>query len=349
MQHKFRPVRGPHPKKRTPTSKVEPLVSNYNDDPRRYLGMEIDRRYAVKQLIGRGGLGYVFEGTDKKKDEKVAVKIYHRLSDDKLDDPQCIVDEAMHIAEIKHRNIVEIKDAGMISYDKPYVVMEFLDGHDLGKYVNFQHHVTFQHPSWEELCRIISQVCSALGELHKRGIIHRDVKPLNVFMTNEAIVKLFDFDISKFRFLYLMEENKETTGHIHGTPEYFAPELAGGLRGYDHRVDIYALGIMMYEMICGVRPFEGSILDILHNHINTSPVPPSMKISGLNIPQRIESIILQALEKDPKDRFANMYEMRDALLKCYSKCPGFITPKLHFGISLDIIPTAEIQHTLTHV
>jgi serine/threonine-protein kinase len=343
MQHRARPVTGPHPRKRTPTSKVEPLVSGYNDDPRRYVGKEIDKRYVVKQLIGRGGLGFIYEGTDKTDKGRVAIKIYHRLSDDKLDDPQCIVDEAMHIAKIRHRNLVKIKDAGLLLADKPYVVMEYLNGSDLDKYLR---NGMIPVPAINSL---MTQVCSGLGALHRVGIIHRDVKPSNIFLTQEGVVKVFDFDISKFRFLYLKEKNKETTGYIHGTLKYFAPELARGLRGYDHRVDIYALGIMMYEFVYGSAPFCGSELDLLHMHINGHPTPPSRASDQSDVPKKVVNIIMRALEKDPNERFANMYEMRDALLKCYSKCPGFITPKLHFGIDPHLIPTAEINRTLTHV
>jgi serine/threonine-protein kinase len=287
-----------------------------------YLGKEI-AGYKILRLIGFGGFSYVYEAVDKH-GSRVALKIYRPLVGEKSNFADIIVDEARQIAKIQHENIVKILDAEMLSENQPYVVMEYLEGNDLG-------YMMRQTLSIEKILDIMRKVCLGLGMLHAHGVIHRDVKPANMFYTNDRVVKVIDFDISRVKFLHIREKNKETIGIVNGTAAYISPELALGM-DFDHRVDVYSSGIMMYKMVCGEAPFDGSPLDLLSSHVNLKPMPPRLKCPGNGIPENVEQIIMRALEKKPEDRFPDMYAMRAAILRITHECPSFSCPKLNFGL-----------------
>jgi serine/threonine-protein kinase len=283
------------------------LSHHHHTSTDRFIGRIIDRRYSIEGKLGSGALGTVYLATDLRTQRKVALKIYKHLPFEKRDGPELIVGEAEIIAKIDHENIVKVFGAGIIQdsqEDKPYIVMEYLEGQNLSEYLS--HKGTL---SWDETKRIAAQVCCGLDALHARGIIHRDIKPENIFIT-DGKVKIIDFDLSKFKCLIIIEPE---SGHICGTAAYMSPEQASGMQNIDHRTDIYALGVTMYVMLSGRLPFaaEGS-LGLIMAHKDQIPRPLGEWFN--DFPHDAEDIIMRALEKKPERRYKSTEELRALVL-----------------------------------
>ena len=225
------------------------------DDP--LLGLVLAGRYVVKRRIGEGGMGLVYEGLHRDIDKQVAIKV---LRDDLSRRPEVVArfrQEAKSASRIGHENIVDISDFGETTRGASYFVMEYLDGEDLANVLGRD--VTVDA---DRACGIVLQCCRALSATHAKGIVHRDIKPENIFLTKrdgvDDFVKIVDFGIAKMSDIETdgAPGRKLTkTGMIFGTPEYMSPEQAAG-KDSDHRVDVYALGILLYELLSGTRPFE---------------------------------------------------------------------------------------------
>ncbi|MCI0503321.1 serine/threonine protein kinase [Candidatus Micrarchaeota archaeon] len=289
-------------------------------------GMLVNGQYRLEKIVGRGGMGTVYLATDTKRNEAVAVKIRDGNTIRSVS-PKRITSEIQALSQVRHRNVVSMKDAGTCGADS-FIVMEYLEGMDLDRYIAQEGTVPYA-----DAIPILAQICSGLGALHDKGIIHRDVKPHNVFLLRDGTVKIFDFDLSRFSGQEQAELHESRHGYIIGTPHYLPPEAFKGIRP-DHRADIYAVGVIMYRMLCGALPIDcDEVAQIMGKILFENPAPPSARNPSL--PQRADEIAMRALEKEPERRFQSMDEMRREL---QSGAALFLKiPALRFGLG-DIGP-----------
>jgi len=259
------------------------------------LGTCINGRYRLDAELGRGGMGLVYRATDTVLDRPVAVKV---LSASALGTPgrARLLHEARAAAQLNHPNIVKVYDAGE-DEGLAFVVMELLVGEPLN---------SRQPPPLEALLPILRQVCSALEHAHGHGIVHRDLKPENILVAADGHATLTDFGLARSRSARIT-----TDGSILGTVFYLAPEQALG-RDLDGRADLYALGVLLYELLAGRLPFNADDpLAVISQHLYTPPVPPRTYNPG--IPRALEALILKLLSKQAADRPASAVEVQRAL------------------------------------
>ncbi len=247
----------------------------------------IDERYRLDEELGRGGMGTVHRAFDTTLEREVAVKLVtgYQLE---TEGRARLLQEAKSIAQLNHPNIVTVYDAGEVD-KSPFIVMELVDGASL-----------HQHPlhDLKQLVEVATQVCAALEHAHQRGIIHRDLKPENVLIDADGNAKLMDFGIARSMASRLTQE-----GQIEGTVFYMAPELAVG-KEYDGRADLYALGVMLYELTTGELPFQhGDPVAVISQHLHAPVVPPRAK--DPTVPAGLNRLIVQLMEKNPEDRPAD--------------------------------------------
>jgi serine/threonine protein kinase len=277
-----------------------------------YIGKTVADRYRVLSKLGEGGMGVVYLAEHVFIEKKVAVKI---LSEDfarKADLVARFMQEAKAASKIGHENIIDITDFGETASGSVFFVMEFLEGADLA------HHIREGAMPIERARYVMNQVCRALGAAHGKGIIHRDLKPENIYLIERNgrpdFVKILDFGIAKMSSLDSEGGARLTrTGMIFGTPEYMSPEQAKGDRP-DHRVDIYAAGCILYEMLTGDVPFHAeTFMGVLTKHMFEQPEPPSVRAPHAGVTPGLEAVVLKALAKDRDQRYQTMKEMAVAL------------------------------------
>ncbi|HKS70849.1 MAG TPA: protein kinase, partial [Ktedonobacterales bacterium] len=251
-------------------------------------------RYELQEPIGRGGMATIYRAVDLRMGRTVAVKILREVYSS---DPKFVTRfqrEARAASALQHPNIIQVFDYGQ-SGPSYYIVMEFVEGTDLRRYLKRQGVL-----SNERAIEIAHDVALGLGAAHKRGIVHRDVKPQNVMLNDAGLVKLTDFGIASM-YKDAEAERLTTTGMTLGTVQYYAPEQAQG-EVVSPAADIYALGIVMYEMLTGRTPFDGDTpVAVAMRHIQDPPDPPSLL--NPRIPPGLERVILKCLEKDPRARY----------------------------------------------
>ncbi len=282
--------------------------------------MVIDGKYRVNAVIGEGGMSSIYEAEHLGLDRRVAIKVLHPSL---AEDPEAIArlrHEAQVVSTIGHPNICEVFDLGRIGSGSPYLVMELLVGESLAERLKIGGPMSFM-----ELSPLLKQVLVALESAHDKGIIHRDLKPENVFIEAPRrgapqSAKLLDFGISKSMSYEFQEEQRLThTGMVMGTPYYMAPEQARGDSGLDQRVDLWAVGVMMYEAMTGRRPFVATNYNALLVKILTSRPRPAQKLVP-TIPDVVAAIIERALSKLREDRFQTAREFLDALTHAQRLC-----------------------------
>ncbi len=275
------------------------------------VGRIIAGRYRIVGQLGEGGMGEVFVAEHLLIGRKVAIKRLHpELAADERA-VQRFQREARAAAATGHEHIVEVLDLGYADDHAPYLVMEYLRGQPLSQLLQREKRLAPQRA-----CLLMGQVLAALEAVHQQEIVHRDLKPDNVFITRRAgvgeFVKVLDFGISKMK-----EENGETlqltrTGMMMGTPFYMSPEQARGTREVDHRVDLYAVGVMLYECLTGRLPYASDNYHaLLQQILRTEPRPPSELAP--NIDPALDAVVIRSLGKDPALRFATAAEFGAAL------------------------------------
>ena len=261
-------------------------------------------RYQLQEPIGRGGMATIYRGYDKRMERVVAIKV---LRDIYSTDPKFVTRfqrEAKAASALQHPNIVQVYDYGQTDGNY-FIVMELIDGTDLRHYLRSRKILDN-----ERAIIIAHDVALGLGAAHRRGIVHRDVKPQNVLVGRDGSIKLTDFGIASV-YKDINAERLTTTGMTLGTVQYYAPEQAQG-EIVSPAADVYALGIVMYEMLTGRTPFDGdSPVAVAMQHIQDPPVPPSQY--NPNIPPALEEIILRCLEKVPEMRFRDGSQLARAL------------------------------------
>ncbi len=271
----------------------------------RYLGRTIASRYRLIKRLGLGGMSSVYLARHVIIDRLSALKILRKELGLNPSHRERFLREARAVNRINHRNIVEISDVGEAD-GVAYLVMEYVEGESLHA------HVQRGRFDWQRAARVGVQMASALARAHQMGIIHRDLKPENVLLLKDDegrdIVKLTDFGIAKIMDMPSLTFSEQ----LFGTPGYIAPEYVEGVE-CDERADIYSLGVVLYEMVTGVLPYdwEGQA-DLLLKPLTHAPIPPSQRVEGL--PPAIESLILEMLARHPEDRPADAFIVHDALV-----------------------------------
>lgn len=268
-------------------------------------GKIIDGRYEIIEEIGRGGMAIVYRAKCLVLNRYVAIKV---LRPEYRDDAEFIKRfkiEAQSAGSLSHPNIVSIYDVGNED-DIEYIVMEYVEGITLKQYLSAKGVL-----QWKEAVDYASQICSGLEHAHKKGIVHKDIKPENVIITKEGILKITDFGIAKA----INQGTIATGGLTMGSVHYFSPEQARG--GFtDAKTDLYSLGILIYQMVTGRLPFEGdSAISIAMQHIETEPVRPS--VFNPSIPKSLETVILKAMKKEQSERYQTATQMLIDLKKVY--------------------------------
>jgi eukaryotic-like serine/threonine-protein kinase len=269
--------------------------------------------YEIVSKIGEGGMGAVYLASHQFFERKAALKVLHpQLSNDDSS-VRRFMNEARAANAIRHPNIIEVVDTGFLPRSgAPYLLTEYLEGESLGARLRRLGRLPF-----DSALQIAGQTTSALAAAHEKGIIHRDLKPENLFLLSRPgsadLVKVLDFGIAKLRTEVTGQPGDTQPGTFLGTPKYMSPEQCrGGSWPIDHRADIYSLGIILYEMLCGVHPFDGmGVVELLAVHLMAEPARPRSHVPDL--PAYIEEAVLRAVRKQPSERFASMREFRSAL------------------------------------
>jgi serine/threonine protein kinase/beta-lactam-binding protein with PASTA domain len=275
-------------------------VTTSQTDP--MIGRLLDGRYAVRSRIARGGMATVYVATDLRLERRVAIKVMHgHLADDAVFTER-FIQEARSAARLAHPNVVNVFDQGQDA-DSAYLVMEYLQGMTLRDLLQ-----EYKTLTPEQTMDIMEAVLSGLAAAHKAGIVHRDLKPENVLLADDGRIKIGDFGLAR-----AVSANTATGQALLGTIAYLSPELV--TRGVaDTRSDIYAVGIMMYEMLAGAQPFVGDQpMQIAYQHANdTVPTPSSANPS---VPVELDELVLWATARDPEQRPRDAGAMLDQLFE----------------------------------
>ncbi len=291
-----------HPWSKAEDAEIDP------EDVASFVGRVVEGKYRIDALIGRGGMGAVFRAENLRIGKAVALKVLSAKYMPGSESERRFLREARLVGSMGHPNIVEVFDLGRLEDGKPFQVMELLEGQTLAERIRMEGAL----PEREAL-DFSEQVLSALEAAHDRGVVHRDLKPENVYLVERGgatIAKLLDFGVSKS----MTEHTLSLTmpGVVVGTPYYLAPEQARGAHDVDHRVDIWSMGVLMYEILTGALPFNARSYDeLLAKILETRPVPPSR--FAPRITPAVEAVVMRALAFRASARFASASEMLSAL------------------------------------
>jgi serine/threonine-protein kinase len=281
-------------------------------------GDTIAGKYVVERVLGTGGMGIVVAARHEQLEQLVAIKLMRAEAVDNGDSVTRFLREARAAAKLKSEHVARVLDVGTLDNGAPYMVMEYLEGSDLAQVL-----ATSGPMSIESTVRLMLQACEAVAEAHAAGIIHRDLKPQNLFLTHgrdgSPRLKVLDFGISKA----IGHQNAGRAINLTGThmmlgsPYYMAPEQMMSSRDVDERVDIWALGIVLFELLTGRCPFEADTMPgLCHKVVNEPPMP----VSDLraDVPSGLCAVIEHCLMKDPVERFAKAEDLASALQRL---CP----------------------------
>ncbi|MGE5183766.1 MAG: serine/threonine protein kinase [Acidobacteriota bacterium] len=301
------------------------------------VGTVLDGRYRITKLIGEGGMGEVFAAEHVHIEKKFAIKLLKQEIVSNAEAVQRFRQEARSSSSIGHRNIIAIEDFGQLPDGRIYMCMELLNGAALNDMIT-------QPIAPDRLLNILIQTGHGLAAAHAKGIVHRDMKPENIFVTiapnGEDVPKILDFGIAKVSGND-GQNHLTRTGTIFGTPFYMAPEQALG-NPVDARTDIYAMGVIMYECFAGSLPFSGeSFMGILTQHITTEPEPVAQRAAkaGRQLPIGLAEIITRCMQKNPAQRYATMDELVNALISVYR---GIAGPGM--STYMEAFPVGSAQH-----
>jgi serine/threonine-protein kinase len=272
-------------------------------------------RYEILRMLGEGGTARVYKALDVESGTNVAIKVIEGPQAKTATWAQRLLREVELLKSIRHPNVVLVLDGGRRDDGSPYLVMEYLEGETLGQLIRRVPKVGV-----EGALLIAHEVASGLAASHALGVIHRDVKPDNVFLVEGAEgsvrqAKVFDFGFARLQ----GSEGLTAKGFIVGTPEYMAPEQTL----HDptgQRTDIYGLGVVMYRMITGVLPFEGDPPTLLAQHLFATPKPPSAV--DPSVPRDVDAIVMAALRKLPRNRPPSMQDFSEDIERAMHKRPG---------------------------
>ncbi len=280
----------------------------------RWLGQTLGGRYRIEELLGQGGMSSVYRAVDPNLRRVVAVKMIHPHLSNNEEFVRRFEEEASSVAQLRHPNIIQVYD---FNHDQGlyYMVMEFVLGETLQQRMK-RLSANQRRLPYSEIIRYIIDVCEAVDYAHKRQMIHRDIKPANIMLDVNGHAILMDFGIAK-----IIGGHKHTaTGAVIGTAMYMSPEQVRGDR-FDHRTDIYSIGITLFEMVHGRPPFDAdSTMTLMMKHLN-EPVPDLRQLQP-DAPEDLIRVIEKALAKDPAERYQSAAEMSAALRKVNASLQG---------------------------
>ena len=295
-------------------------------------GTRLADRYLVGELLGGGGMAQVYRGQHETIGRAMAIKV---LTRDLAHEPSIVerfLQEARAASRIHHENVVEVTDFGETEDGRPFMVMEYLDGEDLGHTLARERRLP-----WDRVQPILLQLLAALQAVHEQGVVHRDIKPENIFlmsrMGSSDFVKVFDFGIAKV-LRYDSPGGKSLTikGQLIGTPPYMSPEQCLGV-DVDARADLYTVGVIAYELLTGRTPFESDDpVKILRMHVY-EPVPAMAAMAPqVEVDATVEAVVRRALAKDRDERYSSANELARALLRDTPASSSTLLPLLrkHF-------------------
>ncbi|HWZ91013.1 MAG TPA: serine/threonine-protein kinase [Polyangiaceae bacterium] len=281
------------------------------------VGQLVDARYRIESVLGIGSMGIVYVARHLAVGKRVALKVLRQQFVQDAEVTQRFAAEATAATAIGNAHIVDTLDFGKLQNGSAYQVMEFLEGQMLSEALSHERRMPL-----ERILNIARQVAVALGAAHEAGIVHRDLKPDNVFLVQRGqsrdFVKILDFGIAKFG---VGQNDLTHAGAVFGTPNYMAPEQALG-KETSPATDVYALGVILYEMASGAVPFQGeSPIAVLTRHATESPEPLAKRVKGL--PVRFQKLVQRCLEKEPAERFASMLAL---IAELDAVCAGIELP-----------------------
>jgi serine/threonine-protein kinase len=271
-------------------------------------GALIDGKYRVERVLGEGGMGIVFQATHVRLGQRVAIKMLHPTMLSKPEIVERFEREARAAAQLRSPNAVRVVDVDVTAEHLPYMVMEFLDGHDLA--VELGARGRFRVP---DAVDCVLQACRAMNEAHALGIVHRDLKPSNLFLAREGastVVKVLDFGISKMAATELDVHVTSTLATM-GTPLYMSPEQIRSTKNVDARADVWSLGVILFELLAGRPPFTGSAMAV--SAAIVADPPPSLRELQPEVPESLEQVVLKALAKTPDARWPDVQSLAAAL------------------------------------
>ncbi|MBQ4364546.1 MAG: serine/threonine protein kinase, partial [Oscillospiraceae bacterium] len=261
------------------------------------IGRKLDGRYEITELIGVGGMADVYKATDLMENRVVAVKILKPEYSENEEFLRRFRNESKAIAVLSHPNIVKIYDVGFTD-EIQFIVMEYIDGITLKELLEQQGVLR-----WKDALKFVVQILKALQHAHDKGIVHRDIKPQNIMLFPDGNIKVMDFGIARFSRIDGKTLSDKTIGSVH----YISPEQAKG-EMTDERSDIYSVGVMLYEMLTGRKPFDGDTpIAIAVKHMQETAIPPREIMPS--IPESLEEIVLHAMERSPARRYQSASEM----------------------------------------
>jgi serine/threonine-protein kinase len=268
------------------------------------IGQVLDGRYKIEKVLGEGGMGIVYKAVHTSLGKPLAIKVLRPEVSKNEEIVQRFKQEAQSASQIGHPHIIDISDFGTLPDGSTYFAMEFLQGKSLTLAMAEQNFTT------QRTIHVVRQLAGALGAAHEIGIVHRDMKPDNVQLIDRGgqkdFVKVLDFGIAKVG----GSTSKLTqAGQVFGTPHYMSPEQCAGTN-VDHRTDIYAVGVMLYEMATGKVPFDAdNLMGILTKHLYEQPIAPRELAPPVDIAPSMEAVILKCLQKKPDQRYSSMAEL----------------------------------------
>ncbi len=277
--------------------------------------MDTIGKYKLVRVIGEGGMGRVYEAIDPIIGRRVAIKTISLNVVTDAETRSRFFREAQAAGRLSHPNLITIHDIGDAD-GTPYIVMEFLEGMDLN------HKIRQERLSYDTKLQIMIDVCEGLAFAHGHDIVHRDIKPANIFVTTSGRAKILDFGLARGALSDVTQ-----TGKILGTPNYMSPEQIRG-DDVDHRSDIFATGVVFYELLCGRKAFEGdSIATTLYKVLETQPQP--VHLLDEQLPATLSAVIERALAKDRLARFQTSGEMLDSVLQAHGRTTHLERSSLH--------------------
>ncbi|AFE09871.1 serine/threonine protein kinase [Corallococcus coralloides DSM 2259] len=316
-------MKNPRSSQRDATQAIRPSPrASAPPDP--LLGTQLGE-FVIKERIGAGGMGVVYRAEHPLIGKQAAIKVM-RMELVSPQQVQRLLVEARSVNAIRHTGIIDIFGFGTLPDERPYVIMELLRGRSLSDFVRENRRMELESVIW-----VMDQMLAALGAAHRAGVVHRDLKPANVFVVEAPetpiSIRLVDFGIAK-----LMEsrDNPLTAdGLVLGTPEFMAPEqIRGDTVG--PATDLYAAGVMMFQLLTGVRPFQGESVQVMFAHLEQSPPTPSSRLEGL--PKEVDALVLRLLAKDPASRPPSAEAVREQLkripLRSPARAPSLASPEV---------------------